>query len=109
MNGGLDKVTPVFWAGLLTILLAVELLSIFSEQQANENFLPSDYGFDPLGIFGKMDEDHKFKLDAEIFYGRLAMLAIFGFAVQEFVTKMPVIEQTPLFFKPLWDAATSMM
>ena len=34
----------------------------------------------------------------ELFNGRLAMLAITGFAVQEFVWGKPVIEQTPLFF-----------
>lgn len=93
LNGGLGKVSPVFWAGLLTVLSAVELLGIFTENNGN-------YGFDPLGVFGKTDEDREYKMEAEIFNGRLAMLAIVGFAIQEFITKTPVIEQTPLFFKP---------
>jgi hypothetical protein len=97
LNGGLGKVSPVFWAGLLTALSAVELLGIFTENNGN-------YGFDPLGLFGKTQEDRKFKMEAEIFNGRLAMLAIVGFAIQEFVMQTPVIEQTPLFFKPFWDA-----
>ena len=29
------------------------------------------------------------------------MIAIFGFALQEFVSKMGVVDETPLFFKPL--------
>ena len=34
----------------------------------------------------------------ELFNGRLAMLAITGFAVQEFLWAKPVVEQTPFFF-----------
>ena len=35
---------------------------------------------------------------AEIKHGRAAMMAITGFAVQEFVWGTPVIQQTPFFF-----------
>ena len=34
----------------------------------------------------------------ELKNGRLAMMAITGFAVQEFVWGNPVVEQTPIFF-----------
>ena len=34
----------------------------------------------------------------EIKHGRLAMLAISGYAAQEFVTGIPVVQQTPFFF-----------
>jgi hypothetical protein len=39
---------------------------------------------------------------AEIKHGRLAMMAIVGFAIQEFVTKTAVVDQTHFFFHPLW-------
>ncbi len=35
---------------------------------------------------------------AEIKNGGLVMIAIFGFAMQEFVSKTGVIDETPLFF-----------
>ena len=35
---------------------------------------------------------------SEIKNGRLAMLAITGFAVQEFLYGSPVVQQTPMFF-----------
>ena len=35
---------------------------------------------------------------AELKNGRLAMMAITGMAVQEFVWGSPVVEQTPFFF-----------
>lgn len=100
LNGGLDKVSPVFWAGLLTVLSAVELLGIFNPQKSNGSLVAE--GFDPLGRFGKTEEQRKFSQEAELFNGRLAMLAIVGFAIQEFITQTPVIEQTPLFFKPFF-------
>lgn len=40
---------------------------------------------------------------AEIKHGRAAMLAITGFAFQEFFTGIPVVDQTPFFFTPFWD------
>jgi len=100
LNGGLGKVTPVFWAGLLTILSAVELLGIFNENREGSDYMPGNYGFNPLRLWSQNDDQRKFSMEAEIFNGRLAMLAIFGFVMQEFVTKIPVIEQTPFFFKP---------
>ena len=41
--------------------------------------------------------------------GRLAMMAITGFAIQEAVYKTPVIEQTPIFFTPFWTFFWQMM
>tara|TARA_B100000513_G_scaffold99268_1_gene42340 strand:- start:1531 stop:1896 length:366 start_codon:yes stop_codon:yes gene_type:complete len=39
---------------------------------------------------------------SEIKHGRTAMLAVTGFAVQEFFYGKPVVEQTPNFFKPFF-------
>lgn len=41
---------------------------------------------------------------AELFNGRLAMLAITGYALQEWWTQNAVVNETPLFFKPIWVA-----
>lgn len=97
LNGGLGGVSPVFWAGLLTVLSAVEILGWIDPQKTGSVVAK---GFNPLGLFSKTEEDRKFSLEAEIFNGRLAMLAIVGFAIQEWITQTPVIEQTPFFFKP---------
>ena len=40
--------------------------------------------------------------EVESKHGRLAMLAVTGFAVQEFVYGKPVVEQTPQFFHPFF-------
>jgi len=45
---------------------------------------------------------------AEIKHGRLAMLAVLGFALQEYVTKMGVVDETPFFFFPIGEAVERM-
>jgi len=42
-------------------------------------------------------------IEQELTHGRTAMLAIVGFVVQEFITKVPVVEETPQFFIPNED------
>merc|ERR1711990_711282 len=59
-----------------------------------------DYGFDPLGFASGVGAMGTLKT-AEIKHGRAAMMAITGFAVQEFLYGKPVVEQTPFFFLPL--------
>ena len=87
--------------------------------------VPGEFGWDPLklyDVFGKqapamvemrMENDPDYRLKwvefnrqemakAEIKNGRLAMLAIVSFAMQEALWKTPVVDQTPLFFTPIF-------
>jgi hypothetical protein len=66
-------------------------------------------GFDPLGLAGKTGDERKYKLEAELFNGRLAMLAVTGFALQEWWTQNAVINETPIFFKPINVALEQLM
>jgi len=106
LNGGLDKVPGTFWAAVLGITFAIESIGILRETRAEkkigmESYVPGDLGFDPLGLAkGKTPQEKHGLLEAEIFNGRLAMLAITGFALQEWWTQTAVINQTPIFFKP---------
>lgn len=86
-----------------------------------KSYVPGDCGFDPLNLYTKMSGDmptmvkmkaqqdpsygmewiaaqRKEMETAEIKNGRLAMLAITGFAIQEAAYGTPVVDQTPLFF-----------
>jgi hypothetical protein len=63
------------------------------------NYLPGDFGL-RLGYPSDAVGQKRMQL-AEIKNGRLAMIAIFGFAIQEFVSKQGVIDETPLFFFPI--------
>jgi hypothetical protein len=66
-----------------------------------------DVGFDPLGFASSVEQlvyyreaEVKHAQLAEIKHGRLSMIAVTGFAIQEYVSGLGVIDETPAFFKP---------
>jgi len=89
-NGGLLEVFAPFWFVFLGAASYVELTSIDAGIGAN-----GDYKFDPLGMGAGKESEMRLK---ELKNGRLAMMAITGFAVQEFFWHSPVVEQTGVFF-----------
>merc|ERR1712113_134236 len=109
LNGGLEKISPVYWAACIAMGAGVDAFGLF--QRSEPGYFPGNLGFDPLGLYPK-DEAGKQRMQlAEIKNGRLAMIAITAFAMQEFVSKLGVIDETPIFFKPisevLFDYANS--
>jgi hypothetical protein len=85
---------------------AIDVVGIMKSRSAarGEGYVPGNFGFDPLGLYPK---DEKAQMDMqlkEIKNGRLAMIAITAFAFQEFVSKIGVVDETPIFFKPLGEA-----
>ena len=65
---------------------------------AGPDYKPGDLKFDPLGLSDKLGRTAA--AEAEIYNGRLAMLAITGFAMQEALWGQPVVDQWSIFFKP---------
>jgi TRAP-type C4-dicarboxylate transport system substrate-binding protein len=45
---------------------------------------------------------------AEIKHGRLAMIAVSGFGLQEYVSKLAVVDETPFFFYPITETLRNM-
>ena len=108
-NGGLfDGPVPFFC--VLSAMLAAVLENKYEERVSQQKQLlwaspgaapatAGDFGFDPMRLSKEEGPARQKELHAmELYNGRLAMLAITGFAVQEFVWSKPVIEQTPFFF-----------
>ena len=102
LNGGLGKVSPVYWLACLAGAAAIDLYGIKSASN-KADYTPGDLGFDPFGVYPKDEEGQKWFQTAELKNGRLAMIAITAFAVQELVTKTGVVDETPLFFKPFGE------
>ena len=102
LNGGLGKVSPAYWLACVAGAAAIDLFGTKMASQKS-GYTPGDLGFDPLGVFPKDKEGQDWFRTAEIKNGRLAMIAITAFAVQELVTQTGVINETPLFFKPLGE------
>jgi hypothetical protein len=101
LNGGLGSVSPIYWIGILGVGAAVEFLGISKSKSGDAGYFPGNLGFDPLGIYPETKEGQMRMQLAEIKNGRLAMIAIFAFAIQEFVSKQGVVDETPIFFYPL--------
>ncbi|KAG7350842.1 fucoxanthin chlorophyll a/c protein [Nitzschia inconspicua] len=99
LNGGLGKISPVYWAGVITIAAAIDLIQL-QKSRNNPTYTPGNLNFDPLGLYPDDKEGQDQMKLAEIKNGRLAMLAITAFALQEAVTHMGVIDN-PFFIHSL--------
>jgi len=94
LNGGLDAYAPFFLL-VLAGSTFVEMQQVPNTNQMwcdpelyDAEYVPGDLGFDPLGLADKLPLDVR---TAEVYNGRLAMLAITGFAVQEALWGGPVV------------------
>jgi len=70
LNGGLDKVNPLFWVVVLSTAGLVEIRTLSSDNDGKEESL-----WDPLGLYPRSVSERKQIEAGEINNGRLAMLA----------------------------------
>merc|ERR1712232_1553066 len=83
LNGNISDVDPLFFIAALTLGSMIEVGAM--QRKAAPRMI-GDIGFDPLNAYPS-DPKLQFKIEeAEINNGRLAMLAITGFAIQEAVS-----------------------
>jgi hypothetical protein len=114
-NGGMEKVSPLWWGFCIGLTAAIDLYGVSRARSAmrddgfgyTNGYKPGNLGFDPLSLYPDEDDaEGRLKMElAEIKHCRLAMIAITAFSVQEFVTNVGVIDETPFFFKPIIQTA----
>lgn len=102
VNGGLDNIDAAYWVAVVALAGIVELENSKAKEESGKAYLLGDCNFDPLGLFPKDAAAQKAMQTKELKHGRLAMMAILGFVVQEALYRTPVVEKTPLFFHPLF-------
>jgi hypothetical protein len=106
LNGGLDNISPLWWGFCLGLTAAIDLKGVQNARYSdanggiNDDYLPGDYGFDPLNLYPNNKEGQQRMQLAEIKHGRLSMIAVTGFAIQEYVSGLGVVDETPGFFQP---------
>merc|ERR1712205_159538 len=83
VNGGLDKVNPLFFMGIIIFSATVEATAL--KLTRTPDFIQGDLELKELNN------------------GRLAMLAITYYALEEFLTKASVTENTPFLFKSVFQ------
>ena len=99
LNGGLDTVNSFYWFAVVAAAIFVESKSLdvmFGKKP--DNFSPGMLGYDFLG------QDSPGLRKAEVFNGRVAMVAIVIFVIEEAIFKAPVVEKTSIFFQPIWSS-----
>jgi len=94
LNGGLEKINPFYWMACFGAAAAIELYGLSKENAGDESYFPGNLEFDPLGFYPQSKDGQRRMQLAEIKNGRLAMIAIVGFAIQEFVLKIGVVDET---------------
>jgi len=98
LNGGLDKINPIFFMAVVVFTATVEATALRMDKTGD--YTPGDLGFDPLNIYTDKSESVKRDLELkELNNGRLAMIAITTYAFQEFISKGSVVMENPALFK----------
>merc|ERR1712146_341182 len=94
LDGGLELPPVAYWAAVAAFTAWVENVGEKCKRDSlvrDGTYLAGDLGFDPLGLY-PTDAEGKAEMQlAELKHGRLAMLAITSFALDEFVFQTPVV------------------
>ena len=101
LNGGLDKIEPDYWVIVASIAGLAELSNSETKEEKGKAYVPGDCGFDPLNLMPEDKDGIMAMQTKEIKHGRIAMMAILGYAVQEALYRIPVTDETPFFFKSI--------
>ena len=97
-------VRPEFWGFCLGLTAAIDSYQTH-RSRTETDYTPGDLGWDPLQCAATEVSKKQMQL-AEMQNGRLAMLGVTGFALQEYVlSSQAVVDETPFFFKPITETA----
>merc|ERR1712151_445575 len=102
LNGGLDRVSVAYWVATFALAGIVEIENSKARDAKGNEYCPGDCNFDPLNLFPSDEQGRKSMMTKELKHGRLAMMAVLGFVVQEAVYNTPVVSETPMFFNPVF-------
>lgn len=103
LNGGMERISPQFWGFCLGMSAAIDMYGVAKARGGAGDYYPGNLGFDPLGLFPVDKEGQENMKLAEIKHGRVAMMGVTGYVMEEYLTKMAVVDDTPFLFQPITD------
>lgn len=102
-------IRPEFWGFCLGLTAAIDSYGVRRSRSNPPGYIPGDLGWDPLGLYPTDAEGQRHMQLAEIKHGRTAMMAVTGFASQEAISQMGVVDETPFFFFPITETAEKVL
>lgn len=96
-----DRIVPEWWGFCLGLTATIDLYGVQKARSGDPTYFPGNLGWDPLNLYPDDKDKQRNMQLAEIKHGRLAMIAVAGFAAQEAISKVGVVDETPFFFKSL--------
>merc|ERR1712159_576142 len=99
LNGGLEQgVIPSSVVTFAVLASLIEAQGLRVKEEQGDGWLPGEYGkFFNLQLAERGSEQFFSLQEGEIWNGRIAMIAILAYVVQEAVTKVPTINTIPFF------------
>lgn len=99
LNGGLEQgIIPSSIVTFLALASLVEAQGLRIKEKSGDEWLPGDYGLADSSETTRRGSESFFKLQAgEVWNGRVAMIAILAYVVQEAVTHIPTASTIPFF------------
>ena len=95
-NGGLGQgIVPSAVVTFAVLVALVEAQGLRIKAAEGDNWLPGDYG--SLKVYPRGSAEFYNAAAGEVWNGRIAMIAILAFVVQEAVTKVPTAATIPFF------------
>ena len=90
-------------------IACIDSVSLSIKDKMGDAFVPGDFGFDPLRILKNAPPEAVADMqEREINNGRLAMMAVLSFVIEEVASGKPIIEVTPFLFKPVFEVPAVM-
>ena len=102
LNGGMSAVSPYFWGAAIGVGVAFEAYALMLRFADDEPSAPGDLKWDPLGMYPTERSRRRRMELAEIKHGRIAMMAVVGYAAEEYLLGTPVAVHSSGFFEPFW-------
>lgn len=103
LNGGLGQgPIPLILLATAGAIAALDVRAMQIKERSGPDWTPGDFGFDPLRILGGASPFAVKNMQAkEVNNGRLAMMAVLAYVIQEATTGEPIVSLSEQLFTPI--------